>query len=401
MKSKLPPPFRFPFFSRHVRKPFHRRTAPGAQPGTVIIDPESPKPKIHVIAYGDDGVEENDAETVADLAKLLHRKPVTWVNVDGLGDAAVIQQLGELFGLHGLVLEDIVNVHQRSKLEEYDEYLYIVVREATFDTVLHTEQVSIILGDGFVLTVQEWPGDCFEPVRQRIRKRLGRIRNAGPDHLAYALIDSLIDSYFPVLEKYGEELERVEERLLAGVSATTIARIHRLRSELFILRKTIWPHRDTINELLRDTTNRISEETRVYLRDCYDHSIQIIDVTETCREMCSDLRDFQFAQVSVRQNEVMKVLTIVSTIFIPLSFIAGVYGMNFDPKVSPWNMPELRWWYGYPFALGVMAAMGIALLGFIWRRGWLGREPTVEQMEKKLRRQRNRRSSQVDDSLSR
>ena len=386
MTRKAAKPFRLPVIARHLRRSFRRRTSPGSQPGTVIIDPESPKPKIHVIAYGDDGVEENDAETVADLAKLLHRKPVTWVNVDGLGDAAVIQQLGELFSLHGLVLEDIVNLHQRSKVEEYDEYLYIVVREATFDGVLHTEQVSFILGDGFVLTVQEWPGDCFDPVRQRIRKNLGRIRHAGPDHLAYALIDVLIDSYFPVLEKYGEELESVEEKLLAGVSASTIARIHRLRSELFILRKTIWPHRDTINELLRDTTNRIADETRVYLRDCYDHAIQIIDVTETCREMCSDLRDFQFAQVSVRQNEVMKVLTIVSTIFIPLGFVASVYGMNFDPNVSPWNMPELHWWYGYPFALGLMATLAIALFGFIWHRGWLNREPTVEPLEHHVKR---------------
>jgi magnesium transporter len=243
---------------------------------------------------------------------------------------------------------------------------------------LATEQLSLFLGQGFVVTFQERVGDCFDPVRARLRKG-GPIRTRGPDYLTYALIDALVDSWFPVLEQHGERLEDLEDEILVHPARRTIARIHELRRDLMALRRAVWPLRDALGALCRDPTPLIAGETRTYLRDCYDHAVQIIDLLESGRELSADLTDAYLSNINNRMNEIMKVLAVIATIFLPLSFIASVYGMNFHTDKSPWNMPELAWRFGYPFALGLMVLTVIGMLFFFWRRGWLRSEMSSEQ----------------------
>ncbi len=358
---------------RRVRLP-KLRAKPGARPGTIVVDPAAPKPRIRVMAYDREHVAETDVTDIESLREQVGKHAVTWINVDGLGDANTLRQLGDVFGIHSLSLEDIAHVHQRAKVEQYDDHLFIVARMVHADGGAATEQVSLLVGSNFVLSFQERAGDCLGPIRDRIRKQGTRIRATGPDFLAYAIVDAIIDGYFPLLEQYSERIEEVESQLLDGGSAqSSAAAIHKIRGDLYGIRKAVWPHREAINSLLRDSVDLITEDTRVHLRDCYDHAVQIIDITETYREMCSDLRDLHFTQISTRQNEIMKVLTITATLFIPLSFIAGLYGMNFDTQKSPWNMPELSWAYGYPFALSLMATIAGGMLVFFWWRGWIGR----------------------------
>ena len=351
---------------RTVRRPS------GETPGTLHVDPEAPPSVIRVLAYGPDTCEEREIADVASLKEILGKSPVTWVNVDGLGDAETITQIGESFGLHPLALEDVVHVHQRPKVDQYGEHLFIITRMVTLGQQLETEQLSLLLGEGFVLTFQEHVGDCLDPVRDRIRQGKGRIRKAPADYLAYAILDAVIDNYFPVLEEYGERLEALEEQVIARPDAQTVARIHAAKRELLILRRAVWPQREAVNSLLREELNLIADATRVYLRDCYDHVIQTIDMLETYREICSGLLDAYQSSVSNRMNEIMKVLTIIATIFMPLGFIAGLYGMNFNAEKSRLNMPELAWRYGYPYVLCLMAIVATVMLAFFWRKGWLG-----------------------------
>jgi magnesium transporter len=353
---------------------FKRRTQPGATPGQVCVDPAAPRSVVSVIAYGPtELVEKQQFNDLANLKQHCEQLPVTWINVDGLGDATVISQIGKLFGLHPLALEDVVNVHQRAKVEEYDGHTFIVARMVELREHLETEQVSLFLGPNFVITFQERPGeDSIEPVRERLRKSRGRIRALGADYLAYAILDAVIDGYFPVLEQYGERLESLELEVTTSADRSLIGKIHDIKSDLLMIRRSIWPHREAFNGLVRDSSPLVKAETRVYLRDCYDHTVQLIDLVETYRELGADLRDVYLSSVSNRMNEIMKVLTIISTIFMPLSFIASVYGMNFNTEISPWNMPELNWYYGYPFVLGVMATMTTGMLIFFRRKGWLG-----------------------------
>ena len=339
-------------------------------PGTVLSATGAAKPKIYVMAYRSDHLTEREVPDTTELKSICEAHSVTWINVDGVGDATVIQQIGEIFHLHSLALEDVVNTHQRAKVEAYDDHLFIVVRIASYLETLETEQVSMFLGKGFVLTFQEdREGDCFEPVRERLRQANGRIRTAGADALAYAIIDASIDGYFPVVERFADQLDALEDDITTHARPATIGKLHAIRNDFLLLRRSVRPHREAVNELIRDEHPLIKSETRLYLRDCYDHTVQLIDLLEVYRESCSDLRDYYLSIVSNRMNEIMKVLTIISTIFIPLSFIAGVYGMNFDTH-SSWNMPELRWKYGYVFAWSVMLIVAAGLFGFIWRRGW-------------------------------
>ncbi len=349
-----------------------RRTPPGTVPGTIHVDPSAPRPTIEVLAYDKERIVEERIENLDRLETLLGQWPVLWVNVVGLGDAATIARLGKIFGLHPLALEDVVNVHQRAKLEEYRDHLFLVARRVGLAERLETEQFSIFLGKNFVVVFQERPGDCFDPVRQRIRMDRGIVRAQGPDYLAYALLDAVIDSYFPVLEEYSEQMELLDEAVADHKPAETVGRIHELRTELLGLRRAIWPHRELVNALVRDPHPLVCDATRVYLRDCFDHTVQIIDMVETYREMCADLTDYAMMTAGNRLNEIMKVLTIIATIFIPLSFIVGLYGMNFRPESSPWNMPELQWYWGYPYALGLMAAVAAGLLAYFWHKGWIG-----------------------------
>lgn len=352
---------------------------PGLTPGTLIVDPDAPHPRIRLIAYGPDRFEEQEIRDVESVAAAVGQWPVAWVNVDGLGNAEVIHNLGAAFGLHHLALEDVVNVPQRSKVEQYGDVVYIVARMASLGEEVETEQLSLFLGKDFVLTFEERPGDCLDPVRQRIREGLGLLRSHGPDYLAYAILDAIIDAYFPILEQYSERLEDLEEAIIAQPSRQLVSRVHDVKRDLLTLRRAIWPLREAINSLVRDPMPLITQETRIHLRDCYDHVVQIIELVETNRELGSDLTDLYLSMTSNRMNEVMQVLTMFASIFIPLSFIAGVYGMNFNAERSPLNMPELNWFWGYPFALGLMAAVAGSLLVFFWRKGWLG--PTLSDEE--------------------
>ncbi|NNJ25357.1 magnesium/cobalt transporter CorA [Alienimonas chondri] len=380
-KAKLPNPFRR---GRASRRELH------TVPGTVASDPTAPKPVLTGIGYGQSGgtgskLAETTFESPAEIPAFLEAHPVAWVNVDGLGSAKVLNAVGEIFGLHPLELEDVTHTHQRAKLEEYPDHLFVVAdmakpsppephtdRDHVDGPVFKTEQISLFLGRGWVLTFQEEPGDCLGPVRERLKRKRGRIRDCGADYLFYALIDAILDGYFPVVESLGDRLERLDHEISERIGRGVVGRLHRLRGELLVVRKLLWPHREMTNSLLRDR-DLITPATQVFLRDAHDHSQQLLELAETYRELCSDLRDFHYAQVNTRSGEVSKVLTIVGSIFIPLSFIAGLWGMNFDTKYQ-YNMPELEWAYGYPFALGMMAVIALGLLFFFWRMGWLRRE---------------------------
>jgi magnesium transporter len=370
---------------------FHRRTGPGAAPGSIVSDPHALRCRIKVFSFGPEEVVEREITDPLQLREFVGKRPVTWINVDGLGDAGVIQQLGDLFGLHPLALEDVVHVHQRAKVEDYARQLFIVARMVRFRAerpsanaespeptacpaprTLESEQISLFLGKDFVITFQEDAiEDCFDPVRARLRQNSVRLRQGGADALAHALLDAVTDSYFPVIESFSEELDRLDDELAEFSRAATLHRIHEIRTDLLMLRRAAWPLREAFQNLIREHHTLISADTRIYLRDCYDHTVQIIDVLETHRELCADLREYYFSSIGQRTNDIMKVLTIIATIFIPLSFVAGVYGMNFDTSVSPWNMPELKWTYGYPFSWGVMGLVGGGLVYYVWRKGWL------------------------------
>jgi len=361
------------------RRRLKRRAEPGTAPGTLNVDPESPRPEMNVIAYGPDGVVEQKISSPDEIRKLLGKSPVCWLNVDGLGDARTLEELAEIFDIHPLAMEDVVNVHQRAKVDQFGERTFIVTHMVFLDDHFETEQVSLVLGPDFVVTFQERPGwDCLEPVRERIRKQATRMRDSGSGYLAYAILDAVIDHYFPVLEAYGERLESLEDRIVAEPDRAAVAEIHAVKRELLHLRRAIWPQREALNSLVRDEIPHITEETRLYFRDCYDHAVRIIDLVETYREVCSDLMDLYLSSISNRMNEIMKVLTVISTLFIPLTFIVGVYGMNFN-TAFPWNMPELNWPFGYPLCLAIMAAIAIGQLLFFYRKGWIGGKREPEQ----------------------
>jgi magnesium transporter len=350
-----------------------KRVSPGAPPGTLVVDPESPKPTIRVMTYGPDHLEERAISDPELLVGLVGKHPVTWVDVDGLGDTQIVERVGKALHLHPLALEDAINQYQRPKADEYAENLFIVVRMAQLGERVRTEQLAIFLGAGFVATFQsEHPGDCLDPVRKRITTSQGRIRNEGPDYLVYSLLDAVIDHYFPLVDTFGESLESLEDELIAAPVASAPERIQRAKQDLAVLRRAVVPLRDVVNTLIRDEAKFIRPETRIYLRDCYDHTGQLLDVVNTYRELAAGLMELHLSAVNLRMNEVMKFLTLVSTIFIPLTFIVGVYGMNFDPQRSPWNMPELEWRYGYVAVMSVMALVAIALVVLFRRRGWLG-----------------------------
>lgn len=346
---------------------------PGSAPGTIVIEPDASPPVLFLIDYSDSSATRIKLETPEECTPYLDSESVSWVDVQGLGSENILRRLGQVFSLHPLVLEDVVNVPQRPKIEEYDDQLLIILRMVTpreDGKRFLSEQVSFILGKHYLLTVQEEPDyDPFGPVRERIRANKGTIRKHGADYLAYSLMDAIVDGFFPVLEAYGEELEDLEDEVVVNPSRQTLERIHEVKRELLSLRRAIWPQRDAINSLIRDGNPLISSEVRVYLRDCYDHVVQVLDIVETYRELAASLMDVYLSSISNKMNEVMKVLTIISTIFIPLTFIAGVYGMNFDTDL-PGNMPELKMPYAYVVCWAVMIAIAIGLIIYFKKRGW-------------------------------
>jgi magnesium transporter len=354
----------------------------GSLPGTLTIDKEAPPTTIVLIDYKEAERTRVQLEKPEDCERYLDTESVSWVDVLGLGSEEVLLRLGKVFKLHPLVLEDIVNVPQRPKIEDYEDHLVIITQMVLLKeqgSSFWSEQVSFVLGKHYLLTVQEEPKrDCFQPVRDRIRTGKGTIRKQGADYLAYTLLDAIMDGFFPVLETYGERIEELEEEVVTNPTRQTLEKIYRVRRELLALRRAIWPQRDAINALIRDGSDLISPEVRVYLRDCYDHAVQVMDLVETYRELASGLMDVYLSSVGNRMNEIMKFLTVMSSIFIPLTFIAGIYGMNFNTDKSPWNMPELNWYWGYPLCLAVMLAIAAGLVFFFWRRGWFENFSTIK-----------------------
>ena len=354
--------------TRKRRKRYH---PPGTQPGTLAAHAEAGDAPVRITSFR---YEANKCEerTVAPSEIPSLSPPeggVLWLDVSGLSDPSVVRAIGERFGFHTLALEDVLNVPQRPKVEWYENHLLVVLRE-----IRHPqpgEQVSFFLGDRVVVSFQERPGDGFDPVRERLRQGKGRIRSEGADFLLYALCDSVLDSFFPTLEKLGDEVEEMEERVLVSPVPETFLDIRRLKRDLLEVRHAVWPARDALNLLLIEEHALIRPGTKVFFRDCYDHTIQLMDMVETFREMASGLVDEYMSAVSNRMNEIMKVLTVMASIFIPLTFIVGLYGMNFDTKASPYNMPELTWTYGYPALLLLMAVVAGGMLYYFRRKRWI------------------------------
>ena len=323
--------------------------------------------RIRFLDYDQNELVEQQVDSVDGCLPLRDTPTVSWINIDGLHDTDLIKQVGNHFGLHPLVLEDIVNTHQRPKFEDHDDYYYLVIRMLFLDSETHTitsEQMSFILGPNYVLSFQERYGDVFEPVRQRIRKGNGRIRLSGPDYLVYALMDAIVDNYFGVLEKLGEKIETLEEELTDNATTEHLNTIHGLKREMIFLRKTIWPLRECVGALSRADSSLVAESTAPFFRDLYDHTIQVIDSVESFRDMLSSLQDLYLSSVSNRMNEVMKVLTIFASIFVPLTFVAGIYGMNFE------HMPELAWKWSYPIFWGVIVALVGGMIVFFKKNRW-------------------------------
>jgi magnesium transporter len=341
----------------------------GLAPGTATYlgEPSDQPLRVTVLDYDERSFTERVLDRPEESFAFRDSPSVSWINVDGLHDVAAIEAIAGHFGLHPLVVEDVLHTGQRSKAEDYDDTLFIVLRMLSYNESTQTvddEQVSLVLGKRYVLSLQQRVGDVFDGVRERIRNSKGRIRRAGADYLAYSLVDAVVDQYFVVLERLGEQVEVLGEEVSEHADRRKLEEIRRLKRELLFLRKSIWPLREVLSRIQRGESPLFDAHTLIYLRDVYDHTIQVIDTVETYRDMMAGLLDVFMTSVSNRMNEVMKVLTIIATIFIPLSFVAGLYGMNFK------YMPELSWRYGYFGALGVMAAVAGGMLVYFKRKGW-------------------------------
>ncbi|MBP8685554.1 MAG: magnesium/cobalt transporter CorA [Methanomassiliicoccales archaeon] len=358
--------------SRSMRR--HANKKVGMPPGSMIyVGDGSPSPTtVSLMDYTETEVMEKTGVTLEECMPLRDSPSVTWLNFSGLADVETIKRLGEVFGLHPLVLEDILHIGQRPKLEQYDRYVYLVVKmlyrgdngEDNGKEVTY-EQLSIVLGKNYVLTFQEREGDVFTNIRERIRNNKGRLRRSGPDYLVYSILDMVVDNYFPALERVGDRVEDIEERMSDDPEPEVLSDIYRLKREVLFLRKSIWPAREVVGAMMRQDIELVAPSTTTYLRDVYDHSIQVMDVVETYTDMLSELTDVYMSMVSNRMNEIMKTLTIIAIIFIPLTFIVGLYGMNFT------YMPELTSRYAYPAVLLGMTTIAMVMLLYFRRKGWL------------------------------
>jgi magnesium transporter len=341
----------------------------GLPPGTLIHigEKKADKTKITIFDYNSESFEEKQIHSVDKCVPYKDKPSVTWINLDGLHEVETLENFGNAFGLHHLLLEDILNTDQRPKVESYDDYLYIVLKMLQYDNrenKLDSEQISLVLGENYVISFQEKEGDVFDPIRDRIRLNKGRVRKMNSDYLLYCLLDCVVDNYFIILENISEQIENIENELVSSPSENILHNIHKLKRTILYLRKSVWPLRELINNLQREET-LISENISPYLRDLYDHVIQVIDTIETFREMLSGMLDIYLSSISNRMNTVMKVLTMISTIFIPLTFIAGIYGMNFK------FMPELEWHWGYPGILILMFSIFLVMMYYFKRKDWL------------------------------
>ncbi len=357
-----------------------RYPIPGESPGLLRPREEAARrpPVITLIEYDRAHLEERTIADKEELLPHLDNQRVTWINIDGLGDIEVLRALGTHFNLHPLALEDVLATGQRPKVEQYDGYLFIVVQMLYLNDAKQMcgEQVSMFLGKNFLITLQEEADfDVFEPVRARIRAANGTIRKLGADYLTYALLDSIVDHYYPVLETVGASIDVIEDNLVERPIQSPVGDLHQHKRTLTQIRRFIWPVRDLINSLMHDETELVRKGTKVYLRDCYDHTVQLMDLVESYRDVLSGLMELYLSSVGIRTNEIMRVLTVISSIFIPLTFIVGIYGMNFQPEKDghklPWNMPELYHPLGYAGVMLFMLGVAIFQIFYFKKRRWL------------------------------
>lgn len=342
----------------------------GLPPGTLIHigEKKTEEVKIRIIDYDETQFLEKEVKTVEECLPFKDTPTVTWIDIIGIHRLDIIEKVGSYFGLHPLTAEDILNTDQRPKMEDFGNYLYVVLKILFYNdkkNEIVSEQISVIVGQNFVISFQEIETNIFNPLIERIRTEKGHIRRLGADYLAYSLLDSIIDNYFVILEKLGENIELLEVELVTHPTHETLHTLHNLKREMIFLRKSVWPLREVINGMQRGESSLIKDSTRIYLRDVYDHTIQVIDSIETSRDMLSGMLDIYLSSISNRLNAVMKVLTVIATIFMPLTFLVGVYGMNFK------YMPELEWKWGYFAVLGVIAIIAISMLICFRKKKWL------------------------------
>ena len=355
----------------NFEKTYH---TPGTSPGTLVSHEGADLEAVclHLIDYTESDFIEKKLTDPYECQSYLNKSSVTWIHLQGPIQADTVKHIGNIFELHPLMLEDVMNKGQRPKVDEYDDLLFSIMSmpiNINGRTVI--EQVSLFLGENYIISFHSGTTDPFDPLRNRLRKKSGRIRSLKADYLLYSILDLVIDQGYPILEALGENIENIEEALLSSTfKQATLAEIHQIRRDLLLLRRNLWPQREVLNNLLRGENPLIREDTSVYLRDCYDHTIQILDLIENYREMATSLIDIYLSSTSYRLNEIMRVLTIIATIFIPLTFVVGVYGMNFSHPNSPWSMPELHWYYGYPLVWGAMVAIVIGMVIYFKRKHW-------------------------------
>ncbi len=352
--------------SKLLRK---RAKKAGLPPGSLVYTGEKvdAQVSITIIEYDEQQFLEKESASFDECLLLRDKPGVTWIKVNGIHAVENLQKLGDCYNLHPLVLEDILNTDQRPKIEDFDDYIYIVLRMINYsaDNELTSEQISLILGKNFVISFQEGNAAIFAPILERLRTAKTRIRRSGADYLIYSLMDLIVDNYFVVLEQFGEALEYLEEEVVKHPTTETLQTIHQFKYDMIMLRKSVWPLREVIGRLERRESDLIQEATGIYFKDVYDHTIVAVDNIETYRDILSGMLDIYLSSISNRLNEIMKVLTIIATIFMPLTFLAGVYGMNFK------HMPELEWLWGYPFALGLMLAISLSMLLYFRRKKWI------------------------------
>ena len=349
---------------------------PGTPPGTLIRRDKMQRTSLKILLtdYTDSEYSEQVLTKPEECAAYLTRETVTWIHVQGDAEPDTMHALGIVFGLHQLALEDVINTGQRPKVEDYKEQLFVVMAHPVIeadDTSIRIDQLSLFIGHNYVISFHPGERDPFSLIRQHLRDHVGRIRGRGADYLLYTLIDMVVDEGFPVLEWFGDEVEQLEQELFDAPTSSSLRRLHQLKRTLLILRRMLWPQREVLGSFVRNENAFISDENQIYYRDCYDHTIQIMDLIETYRDMVTGLLDVYLSNVSSRLNEIMRMLTIIATIFIPLTFIVGVYGMNFGNDRNPWAMPELRWYYGYPLVWLVMIVIVVGMLIYFKRRKWL------------------------------
>lgn len=326
---------------------------------------------ITVTAYDAEHIHHQEITNLDELQTILNAWRTVWIAVTEPEKPETIEQLAKIFNLHQLALEDLFTKRQRAKIEQYEDNFFIIAHELSSKDEVISKQLCFFLGKNYVLSFQNEALDSMKVVSEKIISNHGPIRSNGADYLAYAMLDATVDTYFPILEDLGEQLEDLEDIIIENPSRQAISSIHNVKRELLTVRRTAWPMREVINTLLRDASFRLCETVRFYLRDCYDHAVEIIDLTETYRELGADLMDVYLSSISNRMNEIMKVLTIIATVFAPPAFIAAIYGMNFNRDISPYNMPETNWYYGYPIILLVMLLTSCTILVFLWHKGWL------------------------------